>query len=412
MKIVISGVTSFRNHGVEALVTTTLAQLRARLSGAEFLVLDRMPEYDAAQLKSPDVRFQQDATVRPLVASRLRRAMLGLSHFVAALGREYQTTRHEIQNAAAVIATGGDIFGSEYGHLSLLTHLAPLEVARAAGVPFFLHAQSIGPFKNDPDTRAFLDLARHAAHITVRERMSCDYLVRTLGLPATLVTLVADPAFLLARTEAPWRAHYRFDNRRPVVALTPSQAICNWMNSDYDLHLAAWRAVVDALRRDLDADIILVPHVQEVSPKNDDRILATQLLRHADYDPRIQIAGGDFTASDFKGIISQCDLVVSERMHACIAGLSSTICTVAIGYSIKAEGILCDLFDLDRVKGGLLLPLQDFLDPGIAVERVRRAWDMRRDVHARLKQTLPEVQRRAALAFDLIAQRLAAKPAS
>jgi colanic acid/amylovoran biosynthesis protein len=408
MKIVLSGVTSFRNHGVEALVTTTIAQLRSRLPGAEFLVLDRMPDYDSAQLKTPDVRFQQDATVRPLVATRLRRAMLGLSHFVKALGRDYQTTRSEIQSANAVVATGGDVFCSEYGHLSLLTHLAPLEVARAAGVPFFLHAQSIGPFKNDPDTQAFLDVARHAAHITVRERLSLDYLVQTLGLPATQVTLVADPAFLLERTEAPWRSHYRFDNRRPVVALTPSQAICNWMNSDYDRHLEAWRAVVNCLRQELDADLILVPHVQEISPKNDDRILATQLLRLADFDPRIQIAGGDFTASDFKGIISQCDMVVSERMHACIAGLSNTVCTVAIGYSVKAEGILSDLFDLAQVRNGLLLPLRDFLDPKIATDRVRQAWNMRHDVRTRLKQTLPEVQRRAALAFNLIAERLAA----
>ena len=33
-KIVITGITSFRNHGVEALVVSTIAQLRLRLPGA------------------------------------------------------------------------------------------------------------------------------------------------------------------------------------------------------------------------------------------------------------------------------------------------------------------------------------------------------------------------------------------
>jgi polysaccharide pyruvyl transferase WcaK-like protein len=163
------------------------------------------------------------------------------------------------------------------------------------------------------------------------------------------------------------------------------------------------------LLRELDADLIFVPHVQETSPRNDDRVLATEIVRRFDFDPRLQIAGGDYSASEFKGIISQCDLVVSERMHACIAGLSSAVCTVAVGYSVKAEGILCDLFDLDQVNGGLLLPIKDFLNPELACESVRRAWLMRDAVTARLQSTLPEVQRRAGLTFDLIADALTGK---
>ena len=87
--IVLTGVTSFRNHGVEALVTTTLHELRQQLPRAQFLVLDRMPEFDASRLKSPDVKFKLDETVRPLYSSRLRRTLLQLSDHVEALGREY-----------------------------------------------------------------------------------------------------------------------------------------------------------------------------------------------------------------------------------------------------------------------------------------------------------------------------------
>jgi colanic acid/amylovoran biosynthesis protein len=410
MKTIITGVTSFRNHGVEALVTTILEQLRTRLPHPEFLVLDRVPEYDASRVSSPDVRFALDLTPKPAISSRARAMLLKLSDQVKALAPDYQAVLAEFESADLVVATGGDVFASEYGHRSLLSHLAPLKVALGCGKPIFFAAHSIGPFKTEADRKVFLEVAVNAAGISVREGKSFDYLTQELKLPASLVTHTADPAFLLSKPEparlAKLRAYHQGPGNRPLVALSPSQAICNWMNSDYAKHLEVWCTVVRLILDELGADIVLVPHVQEVSPKNDDRVLATEIVRHFDFNPRIQIAGGDFSASEFKGIISQCDMVVGERMHACIAGLSSAVCTVAIGYSIKAEGILCDLFDPAQVKGGLLLPVQDFLDPEIACDKVRSAWKMRDAVKIRLNKSLPEVQRRAALTFDLIANHM------
>ncbi len=410
MKTIISGVTSFRNHGVEALVTTIIEQLRIRLPSPEFLVLDRNPEYDASRIIAKDVRFAQDLTPKPQVSTRLRAMVLKLSNQVKALARDYQAALDEFESADLLVTTGGDVFASEYGHRSLLTHLAPLKVAREFGKPFFFAAHSIGPFKNSADREAFLEVARSAAGISLREGRSYDYVTKELGLPTSLVTLTADPAFLLSKPDpslqTPVRRYFGFGPDRPVIALTPSQAICNWMNSDYDQHFRVWCAVIEMLLKELDAGLVLVPHVQETSPKNDDRVLATELLRHFRFDPRLQLAGADYTAGEYKGIISQCDMVVSERMHSCIAGLSSGICTVAIGYSVKAEGILCDLFDPAQVNGGLLLPIKDFLEVEVACLKVRQAWQMRDAVRSRLKAALPDVQRRAGLTFDLIAQKM------
>lgn len=409
MKIVITGITSFRNHGVEALVATSIEQLRERLVRPEFLVLDRMPEYDASRIKSPDVKFRLDETVRPLFSTRIRRTMLHLSDHVAALGRDYQATLRELETADAVVASGGDVFCSEYGHRSLLSHLEPLRIAQKAGVPIFIHAQSIGPFKNEEDAAAFTRVASHATHITVRERKTYDYVTTTLKLPASKVTFTADPAFLLKPTAATWRQHFGFGKDRPVVALSTSQAICNWMASDYENHFKVWCRLIEWLRRELDAGLILIPHVQELSTKNDDRILATDLARHFGFDRNIQIAGGDFSASDFKGIISQCDLVVAERMHAAIAGLSSAVPTVVVGYSVKAEGILSDLLDARTVNESVLMSLKDFLNDATAISRVRNAWTQREEISKALKAQLPEVKKRSGLSFDLIVRNLRVK---
>lgn len=406
MKIVITGITSFRNRGVEALVVTTLEQMRSRLPGARFLVLDRMPDYDASRLRAPDVAFKLDETIRPLYASRMRRALLQLSDHVEALGRQYQATIRDVEEADAVIASGGDVFCSEYGHQSLLSHLRPLRIAQRAGVPVFIHAQSIGPFKNEPDRRAFVVAARGVRHITVRERMTRQYLTRELGLPEDQVTLTADPAFLLAPVAAPWRTHYHAPPDRPLVALSTSQAICTWMGSDHDAHFEAWRGTIRWLRETLDARVILIPHVQELSSRNDDRILATALMRDFGFDPHVQLAGGDFGAADFKGIISSCELVIAERMHAAIAGLSSGVPTVVIGYSVKSEGILGDLFEAGQVEDALLIPLPEFLGGDGGLPRMKRAWEQRSTIADALQRRLPEVRERAARSFEIIAEAL------
>jgi len=292
----------------------------------------------------------------------------------------------------------------------LLSHLRPLELAKQFGLPYFFHAQSIGPFQTDPDRNAFLKVARGAAAITVRERLSYDYVTKELGLPTSQVTHTAAPAFLLPVPDPDrllqMRAYYGIGPGRPTVALSTSQAICNWTNSNYEQHFVTWCRVIEWLRRTLDAHVLLIPHVQEISVKNDDRILATELVRQFQFDPHLRLAGGDFSASEFKGLISQCDLVIAERMHAALAGLSSAIPTVAVGYSIKAEGILLDLLDRRTVKESVLISLPEFLEPKPAIARIERAWSSRAALSTQLKQALPDARVRAAKNFDLIAQAL------
>lgn len=402
-KIVITGITSFRNHGVEALVVSTIAQLRERIPGATFTVLDRAPDYDASRLPDADVKFVHDYTIRPLYAGKLRRILTGI---MPALDKDAQTAANELRTAACVVASGGDVFCSEYGHRSLLSHLQPLKIAHGAGVPFVIHAQSIGPFNNDADRAAFTSLAQHAAAVTVRENASYRYITEDLKLPAAICHLVADPAFLLGqpdKTEGDALfAHHRAAADRPTIALSTSSAICHWMKSDSGRHVETWLEVIHWLQAELDANVILIPHVQETSAKNEDRVIATEIMRRLGHDPRVRLAGGDFGAGDYKAIISRCDFVVAERMHAAIAGLSTGVPTLVIGYSIKAEGILTDLLGPDLTKSAALISIQDFLAPGAGLARVQAAWQARPALADALAASLPGMKDKSRLAYEYI----------
>lgn len=403
--IVITGVTSFRNRGVEALVTCTIREIRDRLPGVSFTVLDRGTEFDRARLPAADVEFLPDGTLHHLHSGRIRR---GATAVFPLLDKPALRARRRIARATAVVATGGDIFCSEYGHLSLLGHLGPLRLARGHGVPFYLHAQSIGPFTNEADRDVFQKTVRHAAGISVRERVSYNYLTEELKFPPESILHAADPAFLLAPADPAEGdrlfSHLRGREDRPTVALSVSQAICQWIQADADRHRETWLEVIAWLRRELDANIILIPHVQEAYDGNNDNLVATALLRGCGWDPRVRLAGGDLSAAGFKAILSRCDLVIAERMHASIAALSSGVPVLTIGYSVKAEGILSDLLGGEITRSQALISIRDFLVPGAATTRVQETWRSRHALTALLRTALPQAVRRAAAAFDLFSK--------
>ena len=175
--IIISGITSFRNHGVEALVVSTIGQLRQLVPGATYTVLDREPDFDNSRLIAPDVKFIQDYTIRPLYGPRWRSF---LTTTFPRLDRLAHHAANTIRKSSCVIASGGDVFCSEYGWRALLTHLQPLKIAHAAGIPFVIHSQSIGHFNNEGDRSAFTATAKHAAVISVREMASYHYITEDL----------------------------------------------------------------------------------------------------------------------------------------------------------------------------------------------------------------------------------------
>jgi len=403
MRAVITGITGLRNRGVEALVVPTVEQLCQRQSKLSVDVLTKTPDYDAIRLQRYPAQTINN-TLQNMPQGRKAKLRAIFSRLYNSQTPDYQSVVNSLRSASVVIASGGDVFSSDYSGLQ--RHLQPLEIALDAGVPVVFLAQSIGPFKRKEEADAWVKVARRSKLVTVREQISYDYVTKDLGLPKELVKHTADPAFLLnplpAQAVSRLLASSGITGDRPKIAIGVSQGISRYADCNYDQHLKAWYAVVEMLLNELDAEVLLVPHVQEISPSNNDKILASNLLRLLDFNPRVHIAGADHTASEFKGLIAGCDIVISERMHAAIAGLSSGVCTVAVGYSIKAEGIMTNLLGKESLHNGLLIPIQQFLDADAACAAIRTAWGRREEVSSQLKAVLPKVKQDSASNFDMI----------
>ncbi|MCA1991989.1 MAG: polysaccharide pyruvyl transferase family protein [Coleofasciculus sp. S288] len=403
LNAIITGITGLRNRGVEALVVPTVEQLCQRQPNLSVKILTKTPDYDELRLQPYSASPLNDY-LSNFPKGRLQRLRVKLSKYHKPFASKYQAFVETIGDASVVIASGGDVFSSDYG--ALHRHLRPLEVALDAGVPVVFLAQSIGPFKRDSEAQAWLQVARRSTLITVRERLSYNYVTKDLGLSPDLVKLTADPAFLLQppspQEVANLRKFYGITEDRPVIAIATSQGISHYAGCDLDKHLKAWGEVVQMLLDEFDAQVLVVPHVQEIYASNDDRIMATHLLRSLNFDSRVRLVSADHSASEFKGLIGSCDMVVAERMHAAIAGLSSGVCTVAVGYSIKAEGIMTELLGAESLHDGLLIPVQQFLDPSAACATIRTAWNRRQEVAEQLQNVLPRVKQDSASNFDMI----------
>ncbi len=403
--ILITGITGLRNRGVEALAVTTASELSRRLPRHRILLLTSTPDYDQLRFDAQSVLTLQSPTRRD------RRVPPRLVPWLWPLARRFPIGRLAdcLRSCSAVVASGGDVFSSDYGGLE--NHLYPLNCAVAAGVPVIFLAQSIGPFRAPAEARAWLRVARRARLTTVRESFSYRYVTDELGLDSARVRQTADPAFLLEPPPPPrvaeLLAHHGIDAGRPVVALAPSCGISRYSRLDPAEHLQAWRSVIDFFTRELGTQVVLIPHVQERQPANDDRILVRELLQLAAH-PAVRAADGDYSASELKGIIGACEFAVAERMHAGIAGLSSGVCTVLIGYSVKARGIMSDLQQRIGVSEPLQLPIEDFLREERAIPALRRTWEVRRQVADALGPERARMRSAASEGFDHVAQAIEA----
>ena len=404
MKLLITGITGMRNRGVEALVVPTIEQLQQREPRAEVSILTQTPDYDRVRLHNYNVNLQPQGKhiQNPYLQSRKRKLLSKLVPSYRLFQSSYCSSL--ISEASAIIVSGGDVFSPEY---DISPHLKPLQLALKADVPILFLAQSISPFKTEEQANSWLEVASKSQLVTVREKLTYEYLTKVLGLSQDLVQLTADPAFLLPAIP-PEKVNnllksYGIYRDRPIVALSTSQGICRFASGlDYDKHLQSWQKVAMMILNELNAELLIIPHVQDITPLNDDRLLATSLMRALDYHPRVHLAGAEHTASEFKGLIAACDLVVAERTHVAIAGLSSGVCTVGVGYSVKAEGIMADLVGNSLLKEGLLISIEDFLNADLACQAIQASWEKRQEVSLLIKEMLPTIKNRASHNFDLL----------
>ena len=420
MKIVITGVTGFRNRGVEALVRPTVEQLKSRYANASIQIVSRSPGYDEQRLHNPHTSYLQDAFyqgghwVQPplwknMMTMVTKRTAQKLG--IADSGETGKIKDYDLNmpfdGADLIIVSGGDLFSSDYGTSSLSHFCAPVRWAKKHNVPVALIGQSVGRFKNDADIGLWRQTEADASLITLRESHTLKYLASQLGSQVERLPVTADTAFLL-EADTTFADQHLTAADGPWVALSISESISGWTGLNYEAHKAAWKQLIQMMLDRWSVRVAIIPHVQEISA--DDRLVSTKIARELGFDKRVRVFAEDLSAAEFKGLVSRCDMVVAERMHAAIAGLSTGRCTIPVGYSIKAEGITSAVLEGSGLDASdIVVPVSDLLNAPATFEKLDRIWKQRTTYAAAISQGASRQKALALENFEMIGSLLAPK---
>ena len=125
--------------------------------------------------------------------------------------------------------------------------------------------------------------------------------------------------------------------------------------------------------------------------QNDDREPCRALFEKFRDSGRVCMAP-DCNATELKGSIARCRFLVAARTHASIAGYSSCVPTLVLGYSVKSRGIARDLFGTEE---GYVLPVQALKSGHGLAEAFRRMAQQEHEIRTALEEIMPRYRQRA-----------------
>ncbi len=406
MNILIVGHDTFENRGCQALIVTTTEMLKQQMPDARFKVFSWDPDYDRERFVQNGIPC--DFVLHPFNTgefSRRNRFWLflnGTLKFRTDKGlRAPQRFFDAVSRADLVVVSGGDVL-ADYGEAAVKHYFFPVAVASALGKPVYVFAQSISRYPDrglESFCRRLLD---RTGLITVREKISYDYL-RELDIRAPFHR-TADPAFLL-RPCGPGRTKEILGEEgidgggEPRIGFSVSRTVTRWGGSDHGGFVDGMAGVLDRLaERYRDVRFLFVPHVSNRrDEENDDRAIGRQIARKVSCRDRVDLVEGDYRCDELKALIGTCGLFVGARTHATIAAVSQGIPTLALAYSIKASGIMGELLDEEVC----VLEAGDFSADRLfrMIENLQEHQDRYRD---RIRSRLPHVRELASRNGELV----------
>jgi len=311
-----------------------------------------------------------------------------------------------------VLDFNGDTFPSDVGSIRVLTRSLEILTIRQLGVPVIEFASSPGPF-NTWFARAISKIIFNKITVFANREPISSELLNKIGVKKPIVN-TACPAHLLEpapiqRVREIFLKEKIDMEDRPLIGVTLAgynlNSLRTWRKPKHfeDLHL--YVPMLRYLLDDLNANVFLLPHVYRTNPYTH----AGELINGPDYDillnlfkmvegdkyqGRCRLIDGKYTTSEAKGIIGQCDMYISGRLHAGIAALSQTIPTVFLAYGHKHKGF------------AKLLHQEKYVFEGTNPEELKSivvdAWKNREEIAKVLKKRMVRVRELVDLNFEIV----------
>jgi len=357
IKILLVGVGDLRNYGCEAIVQGTYVMFQKYWPECELIIAVADPKESKKLFPDIGITFISDRkrfTPHRIIKGVLRR------FFRIGKGSAVRLDQSLSRRGNVFLSCGGDNFceTSEGSiHLLLRDLISIGEKAVKKNKFYALWGASVGPFKTKENKLLVQQNIQKMNAVLVREQMTYDY-VASLEINKENLFLIADPAFCMLPIEYP-------------VSRKKDDIIIGLNISRLALTEKLFPLFNELLQISNSIKILCIPHVMtDNGGPQDDYSFLLKFISQFPQQEKISILPSDLGAQRTKGAITQCDLLIASRMHACVAGISVATPTLFITYSNKGKGMaqyayghqnyVLDRDDLDSMK--LILLTKQMLD--------------------------------------------------
>ena len=413
--ISIIAATFYGNRGAEAMLSTTIAELRARgLEDFTIHVYSYYPAEDRSLVSDPDIRIHS-STPLYLVSVLLPGAML--HRLLAAVGlRALQChlprSVRSLAGSQVHLCLAGVSFVD--GRAKFLPfNIATLWPSMILGVPVVKLSQAMGPFHTLPVCLSAQLFLQRCRLIFTRGEQTHRHLDELFGPRATIqraddVAFLFRPSYCFSRPapdlEAPLAALERCRGQGlQIVGLCPSAVIARRAATAGDDYIGWIRALISGLAaRDL--AVALYPNATRgnhpTKQHNNDLPLLAEILQDLDPTVRSRVIGftGSWNAAQIHSILSACDVHVVSRFHAMVGSLTAAVPVLVVGWSHKYLEVMSrfaqeDMVFDDREK-----------DLDVVLARIEQLIDEREERARTIISALPDVQDSSRRQFEAVAR--------
>jgi colanic acid/amylovoran biosynthesis protein len=237
-------------------------------------------------------------------------------------------------------------------------------------------------------------------------------LLRDLGVKVPIIT-TACPAFLLkpapnSRVKEIMQLEGIGGSSKPIIGITLAgynlYSKQTWDVPETLEDLALYIPAVRFLLDELDAQVVLIPHVYRTNPwtgqliQGPDYVILKTLNQMVCKDSgtqKLRIVEGTYSPAEVKGLIGKLDLYISGRLHAGVAAFSQQVPTVLLAYGHKHFGFA-------KMLGQERCVWQPSMGPDGLLAVVRQAWEDRENIVAELHKRVPFVKELAELNVKIL----------
>ena len=382
-KILIYGVSTYKNRGVEAIVNSTLNQIDT--SKYDISIASYDLSYNTKFYKDK-VKYIDHYKINNLTEEekKLEEKYYNMPFDYHNFELLYQSdVVKEMENADICISAGGDNYC--YPPCSWLYALD--EKSHSLGKNTVLWGSSLF---EEIDDLELIDNLNNFDVLVIRESLTLNAVKDIVD--EDKIVFAKDPAFSLKLKRVKLNDWYKKNKDYVILNVSPLTI----KNED------GYNSIVSLINHILNKtkySVCLLPHVttEECSDLDILRDLKKEFKNE-----RVYLEKGKYDCQELKYIISKSKLVVAARTHASVAAYSTCVPTLVIGYSVKSKGIAKDLFG---TYDNYVIDSNELTDESI-IEKFNFIEKNRSKIIKTLQKQMPLIIEEASTIFDKVIEKL------